>query len=551
MRIFSKITIILSLIILVGVLLRFYDLSDNPSSLTWDEASLGYNAYSILETGRDEYGKIFPLNLKSFGDYKPALYAYLIIPFLPVFGLSELSVRLPSAILGSISVLLVFILINDLFKNKALAVFCAFVMAISPLAIQFQRPAYESSVALFLNLAATILFLRSKKSNMTLYFSAALFILSLYAYQASRLFVPILITGLVIGRKDLFKSNSKQLLISGFLIAGLATILVYLLVFRGEGSRLSAVNFFSYTRSENEVSLIAREAAVDRLDPVFQLLHGEWWSFIKGLVERYLVYFSPSVLFIKGDYSPRHSVPDLGVLYYFDIFLIPLGLMYLVNNFSKSKLIIFWLLIAPLPAVFSRDLISMVRAFNLVVPLTIISGAGLYQLYDYLKSKAKIIRLAGLLSISGIILVNLFIYTDRYFIHAPIENARAWVYGYKEVALLIKDKSENYDHIVISDYLGQPYIYYLFYSQYPPKKYQAKANLIQNTTDVGSVKSIDNIEFRQVMWPSDRGTRNSLFIGPQEEIPIQDVLPFSEFKVLKEINFPDNRLAFRIINIEK
>ena len=93
-----KNTAILLVIVLLAAVIRLWQLDSNPPGLTWDEAALGYNGYSIMQTGRDEYGSFLPLSLKSFGDYKPAVYAYLTIPFIAILGLTEWAVRLPSAL---------------------------------------------------------------------------------------------------------------------------------------------------------------------------------------------------------------------------------------------------------------------------------------------------------------------------------------------------------------------------------------------------------------------------------------------------------------------
>src|SRR3990167_4417424 len=83
----------------IALILRFYKLGQIPLSLSWDEVSLGYNAYSILKTGRDEHAKWFPLAaFEAYGDYKPPLYIYASVPFIKVFDLNELAVRLPSAL---------------------------------------------------------------------------------------------------------------------------------------------------------------------------------------------------------------------------------------------------------------------------------------------------------------------------------------------------------------------------------------------------------------------------------------------------------------------
>ena len=60
--------LILFLIVILAFLLRFYQLSTNPPGLNLDEVAIGYNAYSILRTGRDEYGKFLPIVFRSHDD---------------------------------------------------------------------------------------------------------------------------------------------------------------------------------------------------------------------------------------------------------------------------------------------------------------------------------------------------------------------------------------------------------------------------------------------------------------------------------------------------
>jgi 4-amino-4-deoxy-L-arabinose transferase-like glycosyltransferase len=138
--------IILGFIVLVAIVLRFYQLGHIPPSPDWDEVALGYDAYSIIHTGRDEFGKFLPVVLRSFDDYKPALYAYLTIPTVYLFGLTVWAVRIPSAIFGVISVIATFYLVKELFKRNDLALVSSFLLAISPWSIQFSRVAFEANV---------------------------------------------------------------------------------------------------------------------------------------------------------------------------------------------------------------------------------------------------------------------------------------------------------------------------------------------------------------------------------------------------------------------
>ncbi len=536
----------LVLILLLGGLLRAYQIGSNPPGLTWDEASFGYNAYSILKTGKDEYGNFLPLQLKSFGDYKPAVYTYLSIPFIATLGLTETAVRLPNVILGTLTILMVYLLVNLLFKNKFLALACALMMAISPYAIQFSRPAYEVSTALFFNISAAYFFVRGLKKPQFFILSALFFGLSLFTYQASRLFVPLIVLALVI-------TNIKELKLSKFLVASGVTLAVFmalaglLIILFHQSNRIAATSYFKYADNRATISLAKQESPNGYSNLGFQILHGDWFYNIRGLGEHYLIYFSPSILFVNGDYDLRHKVPDLGVLYYISAVLIPLGLV-LAFKKKESKIILLWLLIAPLPAVLSRDLINFQRAFNLSLPLSVLEGFGLYFLVKYLLTLPKVKSSILLSIVSLVILGNFLIYLDRYFVHGPKELSRGWLYGYKEVMLGLAP--EKYQQVIMTDFYKQPYIFYLFYKQYPPEKFQKQAVLDQPTADVGEIKRIDNIEFRHVYFPDDRNLKNTLLIGIEDELPDNDVKGAQGSQLIGQINFLDQTPAFRIVENE-
>src|SRR5258706_13371060 len=113
----KKILIILAIMGL-GSFLRLYNLSNSPSGLNADEAALGYNAYSLIQTGRDEHGHPWPINFESFGDFKPALYGYILIPFVKTLGLTPLAVRLPSALAGIFSLLIIYLFVKEIFPEE-------------------------------------------------------------------------------------------------------------------------------------------------------------------------------------------------------------------------------------------------------------------------------------------------------------------------------------------------------------------------------------------------------------------------------------------------
>src|SRR3989344_98638 len=144
--------LLILLILSVSAFLRLWKLGSIPPHLTADEASLGYNAYSILKTAKDEYGELLPIIFKSFGDFKPGLYVYVTVPFVALLGLTELATRLPSALGGVLAVYLVYLIVKDFCKRESLlfarnwgaetaALTAAFFLAILPWHIYFSRGA--------------------------------------------------------------------------------------------------------------------------------------------------------------------------------------------------------------------------------------------------------------------------------------------------------------------------------------------------------------------------------------------------------------------------
>ena len=141
-------------ILFFAIFIRFYQVTSFPPSLYWEEMALGYDAFSVLKTGKDHLGNPPPLvAFESYGDYKPALYFYLLIPSIAVFGLNEFAVRFPTILAGIFIVIGVGVLtrlITEKYDPKRARVFQLVAMAVtalSPWAIQFSRAAWESNVA--------------------------------------------------------------------------------------------------------------------------------------------------------------------------------------------------------------------------------------------------------------------------------------------------------------------------------------------------------------------------------------------------------------------
>jgi len=201
--------LILSLIITLSIVLRIYKLAELPPGFYTDEASIGFNAYKILTTLRDEHGKFLPLFFEAFGEYKNALAIYPVVIAFPILGISEFATRLPQAILGAVIVFSMFFLTKELF-NKKVGLISAFVIATAPWHVHLSRFTIESHNAFLLSIVLGTTFLlvsfRKNWEAKFLIFASISFAIAFYTYFATRIFTPLYLLGLiVIFRKEISK----------------------------------------------------------------------------------------------------------------------------------------------------------------------------------------------------------------------------------------------------------------------------------------------------------------------------------------------------------
>ncbi len=536
--------------ILIGILvlaaaLRLWNLSYIPPHLTPDEAALGYNAYSILKTGRDEYGQLFPIIFKSFGDYKPGLYVYLTVPSIAIFGLNEFAVRLPGALAGVMAVWLIYLIVRLLFtENKRAATISAFIMAVTPWSIHFSRGAWEANVSLTLTLAGIYFFLKSLQKPKLLILSSLFFSLTLLTYHGAKLSTGIvLLILLLLYWKKIFRIK-KGILIISIAIGLLISLPIVLSFFRGQTGRLAVYSLFSYTRSKEYVETFINPGEKRIGDINYYLFHSETLNYKRVIIGRWFNHFSGRFLFFEGDWSnPRHSAPYQGMLLMSDLILLICGFVVLVRKRLKKETVFvwLWLILAPLPAILSRDHVHAIRAMNMVIPLIIILSFGL----DNILRRSKLIKYG----FSLIFLLSFIYYLDAYFVHVPKHNGEYWYYGYKQAVEYITPIQDKYEKIIFLQSYNQPYIFFLFYQKYDPLRYQPMAHLVDEGLDVGLVDKLNNIEFEKFGWPHAIGQKGTLIIG--DNISIPENYGEADYTLLKEIKYLDNhKIAFRIVEVK-
>lgn len=485
-------TKILLAILILAAFLRFYKLSSNPPGLYLDEISFGYNAYSILKTGRDEYGVFLPTLLKSFGDYKAPLYAYLLVPSIGVFGLNEFAVRFPSALLGTLSIILVYLLVSQIFQDKNLGLIASFLHTISPWHLQFSRAGFEANVMVFFELLGLLLFLKSKYRLKFLLMSSVSFGLAFQAYHGARVWIPLyfLVIGMLYWRELL--GHWKKLVLP---------TLIFLVIIS------PAILNFSKATTRAYVTIFKEPNA----SQVF--------------IENYLSHFSPVFLFFSGDPIGRHSVPGMGELYIFLIPFIFTGLVILVKKKEREyKLLLAWFLFAPIPASIANPSPHALRDITSLPLWSTISALGIMA---YARSKINFkIKLTGFLIVGIVAAYNIATYFHLYYVHYPKEKAVDWSVGVKEMISYVESHKENYSRIYITNNYAIPYIYFLFYTKYDPKQYIAENGNSNHFGKYYFYNHLEEISGENILVVSDSGGH-----------------PKNEFK---DIIINNNNLIYRI-----
>jgi len=539
--------ILLIAIILLAAFLRLWALSSYPIGLNADEAALGYNAYSLLTTGKDEHGHPWPVNLESFGDFKPALYAYILIPFVKVLGLTELAVRLPSAIFGIVSVALIYFLVREIYEKNSLALMSALILAVNPWALHFSRGAWETNLATCLMILGVWSFIRWKNTQKSklLFLSVFSLVLSLYSYQSARVIAPLLGLGLVVLNFRKLLSLPKKTLISLiiFTVLMLAPLAVSV-ISSDAASRFSGVGLLADEGPLNRV----KEFRGQHPDPsgfLPKFLHNRPVIYTIQFMNNYLSHFSGDFLFVNGDAIERNRIPETGLFYLFDfLFLIP-GAIYIARNRnSNTKIIWLWIVIAPVASALTFQSPHALRSFNLVVPLTIIVAAGYCWTLDIVgQIKNRFLRF-----IPYALFIALFFwqgarYLHQYYVHYPQTYPAAWEYGFKELVSYVTSVEDKYDRILITDKYDQPYILFLFYQKYPPQLFQNNHELsFRDKFNFSTVRDYSKYHFSSTPWEKVRDIHSALIVAAPDDIPAVGV------NVIKTINFPNGQPAFKIIS---
>jgi hypothetical protein len=249
-----------------------------------------------------------------------------------------------------------------------------------------------------------------------------------------------------------------------------------------------------------------------------KLVHNKPVNYGLAFLDNWAAHYHGEFLFMTGDVIQRNKVPETGEMYLFDILFLFAGLITIFRNITKEgRLIIHWLLIAPVAAALTFQAPHALRAENMVIPLIIVSALGFNEILDRLN---KNWRIPVYILLTIFIGLNFGRYLEMYYSHMSKEYPYSSQYGVKELTKYVSEHENGYKDIIVTDRYDQPYILFLFYLKYSPVEFQNHHTLTsRDGYGFSTVREFGKFHFESVDFQRMKEQYpNSLIIGTPSEI---------------------------------
>lgn len=510
-----------------------------PANLHEDEILSGYVGRFIIDNGIDVYGNKWPLlYFNKFGDY------YIILPFylsglgIWLFGPNAFGIRFFGALLGALAVFPVYKLTNIFFKSTKVALLSALVIAIMPWHINLSRTTVEGLMGTTIfsfGIVGLFLYHKSRRVSLLL-ITGLLFFVSYFFYHPFRIYVPLSLLGFL----TLF--FDRKIIRNNLALFTLTVFFFILTIYIGStpwgSGRFAQTSIFSELSG---VSIKLQERIFNEPNILqARIFNNKVLAYGREFLYQYSRYFSPDVLFVRGGNSPRVAIPEQGLLYLIFLPLIVYALYSISrgdhHNQDKKKLIFlfFLLFVAPLPAGLTIiDSPNIHRAVFMTVPLAIIIGYGLHQIFQINWRFRKVVYL----SVIGILIGEAIIFHHQYVFQSDLYSSIARNDGQKQVVDYVAKNRHLYDKVYLPMEGSFP-LYYLFYTN------NFNKNLAGSIKFDTEIDHIDNVYFI-------RGYCKKRFLNPNQfekiiVIKSKDCITMKNYKQIDSVYGVNPLLSFVI-----
>ncbi|NQU76251.1 MAG: glycosyltransferase family 39 protein [Planctomycetes bacterium] len=335
-------------IILLSASLRLVNLGQLPPGLNQDEAVIAWNAYCLYQTGKDQLGVPWPIfYCRALSVSHDMISVYAAIPFQAIGGINTVTTRLPAAIGGILTVLLIYLVAARLFDQRV-GLIAAALLAVNPWHLQQSRWGHEAPLCPLLIMLTLALFLwanlpfngdEKRRPRILLAAAAgAMLGISCYGYAAIKLFLPtFFLTAILLTWRSWFQSIKTR--------RGAVAICVMLAAL--------AVTFGPLAWKH-----LTDSKMVMRGQSTFIWKQGESAAAVAGkIIGRYVRHFLPDFLFVNGDSYFIQSPPGIGQFHWYVLPLMVLGAIVLLRRLRGSnaaRILLAWILTYPAADVLSK-----------------------------------------------------------------------------------------------------------------------------------------------------------------------------------------------------
>jgi 4-amino-4-deoxy-L-arabinose transferase-like glycosyltransferase len=506
-------------IVIFGLFIRLIYISQFPPSLNWDEVSIGYNAYSLLKTGADEWGTTFPTIFRAFGDYKLPGYVYAAVFTEKIFGINPLGTRLPSILAGTLLIIVTYLITRKFVPDAKIAVLAALLVALEPWSLFLSRIAVEANLAA-LFIALGVLLLLSKKPSLGILFLC----LSAWTYNSARIFVPaFLFVSVIIFQKKYFSPKS-------ILVGAILLIPMFFQLFSSVGlARFGWMNIL-------DSGAIARIEAARAISKNV-LLDNRYAYFAINYIYNYINHFSPQFLFIKGGTNYQFNIPNVGLLSWVNLPFFYLGLIIIIiSKRPQDRLLAIWILLAPLAGSATRDAPHTLRAITMLPAVFPTIALGYFWIHR---------RFSKLLIP---LVLTLFVFFINYVLvivpQYRTDYSWSWQTGYSQLVVLVRQNYQNYDQIIITKRWAEPHEFFLFYWPWDPQQFKTDPNLNRYfrsnwywVDNFAKFRFVNDWEMPQVVKSLPKNLKYLIVSSPDNPSPGSEI---------SQIKFLDGKTAFYI-----
>lgn len=500
---FRKFLIILFLLA-GGLFLRVWHINQAPATIGFDEAGLGYNAYSLMLTGRDEHGFKYPISLKSFGDFKPAMYSYLTIPFIKVFGLNNLSLRMVSALSGVILAFFVYLIFGIYTKDERYRLAGLLMALMQPWSLHFSRVALETNLsATFFTMGMYFYLVNRKRFGWVKYLGYIIcFLLSIYSYHGARVAVPLFLILMQLDPINWFLKSKRNLINRKEIIAIGIIILFYLPIFLNASAmsvltRFNQENFFKNYAPYAPKELLG--IPMVKLYYMIGMLVGRLWSYFSPLNwgGRIYLWVRQSVMYI----------PEFGMLAWIESLALIVGIVVVIKNIvlEKYRTLLYWLVAGLAPAAATWNWFHPLRCLNAIGSIEIMCFLGMVFVYKKIPMWSKICLIIAIM-FQYLFIVNNEIGYSYYETHGNFQPG-----GFMEGEQIIKNFYDEYDQIIVDSPQAQSYIFMLYYFKIDPRVVQKEGYKRIKADERGSWNvDFGKFKFRKIFWNTDKDLKKTI-----------------------------------------